>query len=145
MTWMFWADTVNPVSRSLALPAQRGALGDVPVPLSDENEMPPADGVPGWWLDFIQARLARELPLPADDEVRKRLLYHVAIDLFGTPLSDEEMTAFVSDREPNALDSLAKRLARSALITPYTGSLESGPTKFLVVPEDAEAATSSIQ
>src|ERR1700752_1428083 len=26
MTWTFWADTVNPVSRSLALPAQRGAL-----------------------------------------------------------------------------------------------------------------------
>jgi len=111
-----------------------------PVPLCDWKENPPADGEPRWWLDFIASRLARELPLPAAAAERTRLLYRVALDLFGTPLGAEENAAFVADREPNALDSLAKRLAHRAGLTPYSGSLTSGPTKFRVLPADPDAA-----
>ncbi|MEX0641105.1 MAG: hypothetical protein WD468_00310 [Pirellulales bacterium] len=111
-----------------------------PVPLGDWNEEPPLDGEPRWWLDFITARLRHALPLPADKAERERLLYHIALDLFGTPLSAEETAAFVADRAPTALDSLAKRLAHRSGLTPYTGSLQSGATKFRVLPADPDAA-----
>jgi hypothetical protein len=103
------------------------------------NEKP--DSEPRWWLDHITARLSRHLPLPADAEARKLLLYRVAMELFGTPVSEEINAAFVADREPNALDSLAKRLARRPGITPYSGSLQSGPTIFRVLPADPDATT----
>jgi hypothetical protein len=111
-----------------------------PVPLYDWNEKPQAGREPRWWLDFITARLARERPLPSDAAERTRLLYHVAMDLFGTPLGAEDRAAFIADQGPGALDSLAKRLAHHAGLTPYSGSLTSGPTKFRVLPPDPDAA-----
>ena len=111
-----------------------------PVPLCDWKEVPPADGELGWWRDYIVARLARERPLPAAAAERTRLLYRVAMDLFGTPLGAEENAAFVADREPNALDALAERLVHRAGLTAYSGSLVSGPTKFRVLPADPDAA-----
>ena len=111
-----------------------------PVPLSDWNEEQPLDGEPRWWLDFITARLSRNLPLPADAEARKLLLYRAAMELFGTPVSEEANAAFVADTTPTALDSLAKRLAHRAGLTAYTGSLQSAPTKFRVLPADPDVA-----
>lgn len=111
-----------------------------PVPLSDWNEPPALDDESNWWLKFITARLHRTLPLTNDDEERKLLLYRAAIDLFGTPLSAEETAAFLADRTPNALDSLALRLAHRKGVTAYTGSLQSGSTKFRVLPADPDAA-----
>lgn len=110
------------------------------VPLSDWNEKSPPAGEPGWWLDHITARLRRTLPLPADKAEREILLYRAAMDLFGTPVSAEINAAFVADREPDALDSLAKRLASRAGQIPFTGLLQSGPTKFRVLPADPDAA-----
>ncbi|HLZ09199.1 MAG TPA: hypothetical protein VKT80_11460, partial [Chloroflexota bacterium] len=52
----------------------------------------------------------------------------------------EEIAAFVSDREPTALDSLAKRLSRRPGLTPSAGALTSSPTRFRVVPADPDAA-----
>src|SRR5205085_7621857 len=54
-----------------------------PVRVSDRNEEAPQGGEPRWWLDFITARLARELPLPADAAERTRLLDRAVRDLFG--------------------------------------------------------------
>ena len=82
-----------------------------PVPLGDGNEAPP-NGEPQWWLDLIMARLARELPLPVDADERAHLVYRAGMDLFGTPLSAEEIAAFVEDRERTALEGLAERLSR---------------------------------
>ena len=115
-----------------------------PVPLSDWNEEPPK-GEPRWWLDLITARLARELPLPADAAERAHLVYRAGMDLFGTPLSAQEIAAFVSDAAPTALDSLAKRLSQHADFKPYgftryVGSLTSAPTKFRVLPPDPDDA-----
>ena len=117
-----------------------------PVPANDWNEKPPANGEPGWWLDLITARLNHELPLPADAGDRSHLVYRAAMDLFGNPLAADEIAAFVSDREANALDSLAKRLAKRGPVgsgmglTPFNGLLTSGPTKFRVLPADPDAA-----
>jgi hypothetical protein len=112
-----------------------------PVPLSDWNETPDLlDGEPRWWLDFIAARLARHLPFPADAEARKLLLYRIAMELFGTPVSEEINAAFVDDREPTALDSLAERLFHRPGLHAWAGPLQSGPTKFRVLPADPEAA-----
>jgi hypothetical protein len=110
-----------------------------PVPLCEQNENPQPGGEPRWWLDFITARLARRLPLPADGEERKRMLYRIAIELFGTPLDDEENAAFVADRGLGAIDSLARRLARRAEVTPFSGSLQSAPTTFRVLAADPDA------
>jgi hypothetical protein len=110
-----------------------------PVPLSDWNEEPPLKGQPQWWLDLITARLAREVPMPAGADERSHLAYRAGMDFFGTPLSANEIAAFVSDREPNALDSLAKRLAKHPGVKPFSGSLRSGPTKFRVLPPDSSA------
>ena len=55
----------------------------------DWNDEAGARGEPRWWLDHITARLSRHLPFPADAEARERLLYRVAMELFGTPVSEE--------------------------------------------------------
>jgi hypothetical protein len=110
------------------------------VPLNDWNEEPPKDGEPGWWLDLIKATLAQDLPLPADAEERRRIVYRAGMELFGTPLAADEIAAFVNDRGPDALDSLAKRLARRAGTIPFAGALTSGPTRFRVLPPDPDAA-----
>lgn len=111
-----------------------------PLPLYDWNEKLPENGEPQWWLDFIKARLALELPLPADAEERKHLVYRAGMSIFGTPLSSEEINAFANDKDPNALDSLAKRLAKRPGTVAFAGDLTSGPTKFRVLPADPDAA-----
>ena len=111
-----------------------------PLPLYDWNEKVPENGEPQWWLDFIKANLALQLPLPADPEERKHLVYRAGMQIVGTPLSAEEIASFAADRDPNALDSLAKRLARRPGTTAFAGDLTSGPTKFRVLSADPDAA-----
>jgi beta-lactamase regulating signal transducer with metallopeptidase domain len=111
-----------------------------PVPMSDWNEKPPAAGEPGWWLDFINAHLAQDLPLPADAEERRRLVYRAGMELFGTPLSANEIDFFVSNRDPNVLEQLAKRLAAKPGFVSFMGDLTSGETKFRVLAADPDAA-----
>jgi beta-lactamase regulating signal transducer with metallopeptidase domain len=115
-------------------------VAGAPVPLCDWNEEPPAAGEPGWWLDFITARLARLRPLPADVAERTRLLHQIAMELFGQPLGTEERAAFIADHQPDALDALAKRLAHHVGVVPFSGSLTSGPIRFRVLPADPDAA-----
>jgi RNA polymerase sigma factor (sigma-70 family) len=110
------------------------------VPLNDWNEAVPQGGQPGWWPDFIAKRLARDLPLPADADERTRILNRAVRELFGTAPTAEETAAFVADRDPGALDALAKRLAQRAGFTPSSGPLTSGATKFRVLPVDPDAA-----
>ena len=82
-----------------------------PIALKDWNEPPE----PRWWLDLITAHLANSLPLPADPEGRKHLVYRAGLQILGTPLSQEEIDAFVNARDPAALVSLARRLASGPL------------------------------
>ncbi len=93
-----------------------------------------------WWLEFITDRLSRDMPLPDDAGERKRLLDRAMRDLFGTAPKPEETATFVADRTPGAFDALASRLAGRAGISPFTGSLQSGPTKFRVLAVDPDAA-----
>jgi beta-lactamase regulating signal transducer with metallopeptidase domain len=109
-----------------------------PVPFGEWNEK--SDGEARWWLDHIMARLSRHGPLPADAAERKSIVNRVAMELFGKPVSEEITGAFVADTTPGALDSLAKRLAGRLGLTPFSGSLESAPTKFRVLPPDPDAA-----
>ncbi len=110
-----------------------------PIALGDWDEKPPRNADSRWWLDLITARLNRELPMPAEADERAHLVYRAGREIFGTPLSAEEIAAFVSDRDPGALDSLANRFAHRAGTTPGTGSLQSGPTRFQVLPADPDA------
>jgi len=112
-----------------------------PAPVSADGRDGRA-GVPGesWWLAFITARLNRDAPLPDDASERERLLDRAMRNLFGTAPTPEETATFVADRTPDAMDALAKRLARRAGTTPYTGTLQSGETKFRVLPVDPDAA-----
>jgi hypothetical protein len=112
-----------------------------PVPialLDDRTPSRPADE-DRWWLELVTARLQRELPVPMDDEVRKRLVYHVGLDL-GTSNSDEIVNAFLADHQPTALDTLAKRLATHPRPVPFAGSLRAAPTRFTVLPAGSDAA-----
>ncbi|MDA1247938.1 MAG: DUF1549 domain-containing protein [Planctomycetota bacterium] len=109
------------------------------VPANDGEESSALIGEQNWWSGFIAARLDREKPLPVDHEVRRRMFYQVMHDLFGTSPGDEEYKVFLSDRDPTALDSLAARLAERPGLTPFTGSLQSGKTKFRVLAADAAA------
>jgi beta-lactamase regulating signal transducer with metallopeptidase domain len=120
-----------------AKPGDDVTITTAPIQLKDWNEQPGLGGGPRWWLDLITTHLAQSLPLPADAEERKHLVYRAGMQLFGTPLSAEEINVFVNDREPTALDSLAKRLAQRSGTTPFAGSLTSAPTKFRVLPADA--------
>jgi len=95
---------------------------------------------PLWWLDFIADRLSRDMPLPDAAAERERLLDRAMRDLFGTAPTREETAAFVTDRAPNAMDTLANRLAQRAGISPFTGTLQAGETKFRVLAVDPDAA-----
>jgi beta-lactamase regulating signal transducer with metallopeptidase domain len=108
-----------------------------PLPLFDSGATSAAaNGQPRWWLDWIKARLSRHLPFPADAEARKLVLYRIAMELFGTPLSKEINEAFVADTTPDALDSLADRLFRRPEQVVFDGALTSAPTTFRVLPPD---------
>jgi hypothetical protein len=93
-----------------------------------------------WWLDFITDRLSRDMPLPDADAERERLLDRAMRDLFGTAPTPEETATFVADGAPDAMGSLANRLARRAGISPFTGTLQAGETKFRVLAVDPDAA-----
>jgi beta-lactamase regulating signal transducer with metallopeptidase domain len=109
------------------------------VQTTDESETPSPDKGPDWWLNFIKATLTQDLPVPADAEERRRLVYRAGMELFGTPLTTEDIMSFVNDREPNSLDNLAKRLANRPSVSTFKGPLTSGPTKFRVLPIDPDA------
>ncbi len=97
-------------------------------------------GGPPWWPAFITNRLQRDAPLPDDAAERKRLLDRAMRDLFGSAPTPDETATFVADRDPNAMETLANRLAGRAGTTPFTGTLQSGETKFRVLPVDPDAA-----
>jgi beta-lactamase regulating signal transducer with metallopeptidase domain len=113
-----------------------------PLPLNDWNEPTALDGQPRWWLDFIRARLHLATPLPDDAAERKALLRRAMGDLFiqGTDPTDEEYAAFVGDKSPQALTSVAERLFHRAGVHAWAGPLTSGPTKFRVLAADPDAA-----
>ena len=85
-----------------------------PIPLSDWNEDPALVDEPSWWLDFVTTRLKLASPLPSDAAERTQLLEVTLRDLFQSRATPEEIATFVADREPNALESLANRLAQSS-------------------------------
>ncbi|MFO1046102.1 MAG: M56 family metallopeptidase [Planctomycetaceae bacterium] len=93
-----------------------------------------------WWLKFIKDRLSFHAPLPADVNERGKLLEQVVRDLFGNAPTNEELMTFKNDTSPVAIDSLAKRLSERAGFEAFSGSLNSGPTKFKVLPVDPDAA-----
>jgi beta-lactamase regulating signal transducer with metallopeptidase domain len=109
------------------------------IPLVAQEGEDSLDGEPRWWRDFILARLNRELPLPADAAERQLLLDRAVRDLFGTAPTAEETAAFVADKTPTALDSLAERLASRPDVFSYAGSLASADTKFRVLAADPDA------
>lgn len=100
-----------------------------------------ARGEPDWWLAFIKDRLSLDMPLPAAVGERRRLLDRAVRDLFGTAPTAEETAAFAADSAPDAFETLAKRLAVRAGTSLFTGTLQSGATKFRVLPVDPHAAT----
>ena len=126
-----------------AKPGDQVTVTTAPVPLSAWNEPASGDATPDWWRELVKERLRRRLPFPADADERRYLLYRVALELFGTPVSDEINVAFIADNADNgrdALDSLAKRLIERPEQVAWTGSLQSGPTSFRVLPPDPDAA-----
>jgi beta-lactamase regulating signal transducer with metallopeptidase domain len=116
-------------------------VNSAPVALKDDwNEQPPKAGQPTWWLDFIKAELNQDLPIPADDQERQRIVYRAGMELFGTPLDAQTLASFVSDHQPGAVERLAQRLANRAGVQAFSGNLTSAPTTFRVLPADPEAA-----
>ncbi len=91
---------------------------------------------PSWWLQFITEALSSELSLPADAVERTHLLDRATRELFGAAPTAGETAAFLADRDPSALEALAKRLAQRPGLAPFRGSLQSGATKFRVLPAD---------
>jgi hypothetical protein len=111
-----------------------------PVPLGDWNEVTVDNSKPRWWLDFLTARLNLATPLSADADDRAELLRRTVSEVFYSDVTAEEIAAFVGDQGPDALESLAKRLAARQGVKAFSGSLESGTTKFRVTAEDPRAA-----
>jgi hypothetical protein len=123
-----------------AKPGDEVTFTPAPVSLTGNFTDERAKGEPGWWLDFIKERLSRDLPLPVEAAERGRLLDRAVRDLFGTAPTLEEAAAFVRDRAPDGSEALAKHLAKRAGTSSFTGTLQSGPTTFRVLPADPDAA-----
>ena len=103
-----------------------------PAPVSMNGKARP-DAVADWWPAFIKDRLSLDAPLPAAAAERRRILDRAMRDLFGTAPTSEETAEFVADRRPDALDALTKRLANRTGVSSFSGTLQSGVTKFRVV------------
>jgi beta-lactamase regulating signal transducer with metallopeptidase domain/biopolymer transport protein ExbD len=117
-------------------------ISTTPIPLMDWNEdaQLKLDGEPRWWLDYIRARLARHLPFPDEQKARERLLYRVAMELFGTPVSAEITAVFVADKSPKALETLAELLFHRQGQQAWAGPLQSGVVKLRVTAADEKEA-----
>jgi hypothetical protein len=111
-----------------------------PVALQDWNEPKLQAGQPAWWVDFIKAELNQDLPIPADDQERQRIVYRAGMELFGTPLDAQTIASFISDHQQGAVERLATRLANRAGVQAFSGNLTSAPTTLRVLPADPEAA-----
>jgi hypothetical protein len=112
-----------------------------PLPLQDWNESTAADGEPRWWLDFITSRLGYMTPLPVDAANRRKLLEQAMRDLFlqNVVPTEEETASFLADTSPQSLATLAERLFHRPGVHAWSGTLQSGPTKFRVLPADPKA------
>ncbi len=94
---------------------------------------------PGWWQAHIKARLARDLPLPADAAERTHLLDRAVRELFATAPTAEETAAFTADQTDGAVDALVQRLAARADVVEFSASLPTAPVKFRVLAADRAA------
>ncbi len=92
----------------------------------------------GWWQAHIKARVARELPLPADAAERTHLLDRAVRELFGNGPTPDEIAAFATDQTDGAFDALVQRLATRADVVEFAGSLPTAPVKFRVLPADPQ-------
>ncbi|MDA0807649.1 MAG: DUF1549 domain-containing protein [Planctomycetota bacterium] len=111
-----------------------------PVVLDGRIRIATTEDADAWWKALVIERVNREKPVPADDEIRRRMIYKVSHDLFGGSPSDEDVAAFLADRTPAALDTLGERLANHARVTPFSGALQSGSTTFRVTAAAADVA-----
>ncbi|MDB6132142.1 MAG: hypothetical protein JWM59_385 [Verrucomicrobiales bacterium] len=123
-----------------AMPGDDVTLSTAAVALRDGNQKPESGGGEDWWRDCIQARLSRHLPFPAEAKARERLLYRIAMELFGTPVSTEINGAFDADTSQSALNSLTKLLMERPGQKAFEGTLTSGVTKFRVLAPAVSAA-----
>lgn len=106
------------------------------VPLGDWNEVTSAPGEAPWWMSILQARLKLASPLSRDDGERIQLIKQVVREYFQAEATREEIEAFVGDRGPDALDSLAKRLSQRQDVQVCNGPLVPGEIRFKVLPAD---------
>src|SRR5882762_2807607 len=63
---------------------------------------------------FILARLEQEKMSPSPEADRRTLIRRLSFDLTGLPPTPEEVTAFITDRNPKAYEKLVERLLGSA-------------------------------
>ncbi|MBL8891242.1 MAG: DUF1549 domain-containing protein [Planctomycetaceae bacterium] len=98
-------------------------------------------GQPELWKKMVADRIGSEAPLPQNAADREQLLKRVMLDLTGVAPTTEELTQFVANTSPQALDDLVARIQAIAPIEPWTGKLPTGTTKFRVADADPKAAT----
>ncbi|MFO1065480.1 MAG: M56 family metallopeptidase [Pirellulales bacterium] len=95
---------------------------------------------PDWWPAFINERIRRDAPLPAEAQEREVILFRVVADLFGNSPSPEEAAAFYADMSPQAIENIAQRLSKRSWHKPVTGSIRSGELRFKILPPNPTAA-----
>ena len=126
-----WIDT-QPGDEVTFIPDQVSATGH------DGRRSEGTDSM--WWQRYIEARLKRESPIPSSSEERSHIVKRVVRDLFGNGATRNEIDSFVSDATADALKNLATKLSQRAGTVAFSGALNSGATRFKVLPVDPEAA-----
>lgn len=92
------------------------------------------------WKKQAADRVASEAPLPSTPADREQLIRRVLLDLTGVPPTAEEISQFVADPDPNALQTLTARIQAKDPTPPWTGKLPTGTTQFRVLAADPDAA-----
>ncbi|MCA9066204.1 MAG: M56 family metallopeptidase, partial [Planctomycetaceae bacterium] len=110
-----------------------------PIPMNDANRLPRQPDPENWWPTYVRSRVKRHEPIPKEQAARELVLYRLAMDLFGTPVSQDIREAFFSDHSDNVAQNLAKRLSTWNGIMAFDGTLQSGDSRFRVEPPDPEA------
>lgn len=105
-----------------------------PISLHGPTPMESNDDGPDWWERTLIRHLASDAAPPSSTEARRQLAYRIAMDVFGTPLPEGEISDFLKDQSPEALTQFAKRLAARSDLAIFRGTLKSGDTTIRVLP-----------
>jgi beta-lactamase regulating signal transducer with metallopeptidase domain len=114
--------------------------GWIPPDVDGEWTNPVVEELAARMSEAITERIELESPLPHAAADRESIVRRLMMDFTGEPPTDERVRAFVTDDSSDAMVKLRDHLLANLVSVTWSGPLETGETRFRVVPTDPAAA-----